>query len=168
MSPLLVLVVAQTAGKPVHPTRKVLAVDAAPVTAREVRVAFVRAATLLFKVNGRALGTPRVPEADRAATRAEIVAEMGRFYTQAETTFRFIPANVRHDPTKYRMDASQRVTLDKLVTRGCVAPIGPLAVGPSAGLTPKEFGDALGFFVARLGQMGHLPSPQWTPILQSG
>lgn len=168
MSPLLFAIVAQQ-GRPVHPkTAPSLpaAVATKPVTAREAREALGRAATLLTKVSGRSLGACSIPSADRPASRSEIVGEMARLYTAAEPTFRFTPASVPFDPSKFKIDPARKAALSRLVLHGCVARIGPLATGPGPGLTPKEFGDALGFFMARLSQMGHLPSPKWTPILQ--
>lgn len=168
MLPWAVLCLAQQPTKPVHPTHGPIAVSEAPVTAREARAAFARATTLLEKVNGRPLGTVSIPVAAREATRAEIVAEMGRIYVASEPTFRIVPMAVAHDAARFRIDPSQRATLDRLVARGCVARLGPLATGSKPGLSPKELGDALGFFVARLGQMSHLPSPKWTPSLTEG
>lgn len=156
-------------GRPVHPGGKVVLPASAaskPVTAREAREAFTKVAALLMKTNGRPLGTTSIPAADRPATRAEIVAEMARLYKAAEPAFRFTPAPTTHDASKFRIDAAQKAPLDRLVTRGAVARIGPLAVGPTLGLTPKQFGDALGFFMARVSQLSHLPSPKWTPMLQ--
>lgn len=170
MSPLLVLLVFQDPGtptKPVHPTHMAVAVSNAPVTAREAREAFMRVSAHYTKVSGRDVGTPVIPDLDRAATRAEIVGEMARLYAAAEPALRFTPVPTRHDATKYRIDAAHRASLDKLVTIGCVGRVAPLAVGPDPSLTPKEFGDALGFFIARLAQMSHLPSPKWTPMLKN-
>jgi hypothetical protein len=166
MSPILALLAFQ--GKPTHPSHTAAPVGNAPVTAREAREAFGRAATLLLKVNGRSLGASGIPAAERPVTRGEVVAEMARLYNAAEPTFRFIPIAAPYDPSKFRIDLGQRPSLTKLVVRGCVGRIAPLAVGPGPGLTPSQFGDALGFFMARLAQMSHLPSPEWTPSLQPG
>lgn len=168
---VLYLVQAQgetTPNKPVHPGHKAAAAteDKRPITAREAGQAFDRLAGLFQKVNGVALGATTLPTSDRLATRSEIVAEMGRLMKAAAPTIRFTPAPVRHDPSVFRIDAAQRATLDRLVTLGFVARIGPLVVGPSPNLTPHEFGDALGFFMARLAQVSHLPSPKWTPMLE--
>ena len=157
-------------GKPVHPGRKPIpgVSDDRPVTAREAASAFDRVANLFHRADGASLGATSIPPLDRPATRTEIVAEMDRFLRAAEPILRFTPAPERHDPSVFRIEADERIALDRLVTVGCVAKIGPLAVGPSTGLTPSQFGDAMGFFVARLAQMSHLPSPKWTPMLQKG
>jgi len=165
---LFAVIVAQGAPKrPVHPGRPLGEIaDTRPVTAREVRESFDRVSGLYKKVNDKSWGTTAVPAADRAATRTEIVAEMARIYKAAASSIRFTPAASKFDPAKFRIDASVKPSLSKLVSLGYVAPIGPLAVGPQPGLTTKEFGDALGFFVARLSQTTHLPSSKWTPMLQ--
>lgn len=168
MSPLLVLALLQTAdGRLAHPKVKTLPpVGSGPVTAREARESFLRASALLTKVHGVGLGLGSIPAADRPATRAEIVAEMTRLAKASEPTFRFTPALAKYTPARFKIDTAQRAALGRLVGRGLVAPVGPLATGPGPGLTPKELGDALGFFVSRLAQMSHLPSPKWTPMLQ--
>ena len=154
--------------KPAHPPRTSQKVSLAPVTAREAQAAFGKLGSLLQKVGGVAYGPSSIVAEDRAATRTEIVAEMMRFYRAAEPTFRFIPALVPYSASMFKIDAAQKLSLSKLVSRGCIGRIAPLAVGPDATLTPKEFGDALGFFSARLMQMSHLPSPEFTPSLQEG
>jgi len=156
-------------GRPVHPGAKpspASEADAKPVTAREVRESFVRTIGLMEKVRGSSLGKPALPAADRPATRAEIVGEMNRLFRAAQPGFFFTPAPVAHDASVFRIDAAQKSALDKLVTLGFVAKIGPLAVGPQPGLTTKQFGDALGFFMARASQLSHLPNSRWTPMLQ--
>ena len=154
-------------GKPPRVKHKPVVVGEQPVTAREAHEAFARLGALLKKTNALPMGTPGIPLADRPATRAEMVAEMARLAKANEPAFRFVPAPVPHDPHLFNIVAAQRPSLDRLVTLGSVARIGPLAVGPGAGLTPAQFGDALGFFAARIAQMSHLPSPKWTPMLQS-
>jgi hypothetical protein len=157
------------ATKPVHPGQKpsaAAAADVKPVTAREARETFLRVEDLLRKVNGKPLGMPTIAAADRPVTRVEVVSEMARLYKAAEPIFKFTPAPVPHDKSKFKIDAAVAPALDRLVTRGCVARIGPLAVGPGPGLTPKQFGDAVGFFTSRVQQMVHLPSAKWTPMLQ--
>ncbi len=168
MTPLILAVVFQQ-GRPIHP--KTLAstlVSDKPVTAREARETFGRMVALLTKVHGQPLGTGSIPLADRPVTRTETVAEMARIYRASEPTFRFTPAPTPYDASKFRIDAMQKTSLGRLVKQGCVAPLGPLATGPGLGLTPKEFGDAVGFFMARLSQVSHMPSPKWTPMLQEG
>ncbi|RYG25508.1 hypothetical protein EON82_06850 [bacterium] len=157
--------------KPVHPGRKPTAAataDTKPVTAREARAAFIRVGELLGKVNGHPLGMSGLPAIDRPVTRAEVVTEMGRLYKAAEPTFKFTPVAVVYDRSKLRIDAALLPTLNRLVTRGMVARLGPLAVGPQPTLTPKQLGDAIGFFTSRVAQMSHLPSAKWTPMLQKG
>lgn len=164
-----VLLTQEEKGRPVHPGAKPSVsaeADNKPVTAREARESFSRVIALVTKVNGRPLGTPKIVAADRPATRSEIVAEMDRIFLAAQSGFFYTPAAVKHDASKFKIDAAQKAALDRLVNRGFVARIGPLAVGPQAGLTVKQFGDALGFFMARASQLSHLPSARWTPMLQ--
>lgn len=153
-------------GKPPRVKHKLVVMGEQSVTAIEAREAFTRLGALFKRTSALPMGTTAIPAANRPATRAEIVAEMARLAKASEPAFRFVPAPVPHDARLFNVAAAQRSTLDRLVTWGCVARIGPLAVGPGTSLTPSQFGDALGFFAARIAQMSHLPSPKWTPMLQ--
>ena len=158
------------AGKPVHPEHKApatLAEDTRPVSAHEAATAFERVASLLKSTGGMSYGETAIPHLDRPVTRNEVVAEMNRLYIIATPALRFTPVPVRHDTSVFRIDASLRPALDRLVTFGYVARIGPLVVGPSPSLLPKELGDAIGVFMARVAQTTHTPNPKWTPILKS-
>ena len=157
-----------TQGRPAHPAQTAIPVGNAPVSAREAREAFRRYSALLVKVNGVPLGEGTVPAVDRPVTRAEVVSEMTRLYRSSATAFRFIPADVAFDAAKFKIDAGKKPLLADLVRHGCIGRVSPLAVGPGPSLTPREFGDALGFFASRLAQMSHLPSPTFTPGLQDG
>ena len=155
--------------RPVHPKpTAILAApqETAPVTAREARDAFARLIALYGDVNGVRLGAPSIPALDRPATRGEVVAEMARLYRTAEPGIRFTPAEIRFDVSRLSIDRPSLPILRRLVARGFVGPVAPLATGPKPTLGIKQFGDALGFFGSRLAQISHLPSPAWTPMLK--
>ena len=50
-----------------------------------------------------------------------------------------------------------------LIQAGFAAPVGPMIVGPNEGLSPEEFGDAMGYFTARLEGLAALNDPDYTP-----
>ena len=157
-----------TQSRPVHPTKPTVTVTQAAVTAREAKESIGRLSALIVKVTGAPLGGSRVPAEERAVTRAEVVAEMARIYRASAIAFRFVPSPVAFDASKFRMDSAELSNLKDLVRHGCIGRLSPLAVGPGANMTPKQFGDALGFFASRLMQMSHLPDPVFTPSLQDG
>ena len=166
MIPLLPLLLLQ--GRPVRPPVSRTLTSDSPVTAREAHEAFNRWGKLLFKVNATPTGAPGFSSSDLPVTRSQVIAEMARLYKASASAIRFVPQAVPFDAAKLRIDALQMPALRTLVRLGFVGRVAPLAVGPGTSLTPKEFGDALGFFSSRLMQISHLPSPTFTPSLQDG
>jgi hypothetical protein len=53
-----------------------------------------------------------------------------------------------------------------LVRLGAVARVGPLATNKSDTIDAPDFGDAIGFFLARMAEITHQPSSKWTPWLR--
>ena len=168
MTPLLLILAAQ-AKKPVHPVRTPtlsVAQEASPVSALEARAAFARWIALCGKVADVNLGVPSIPAVGRPVRRAEVIVEMQRLYRAAEPAIRFTPAEIRFDASKLSIDSPNKPALLRLVARGFIGPVSPLATSPLSSLSIRQFGDALGFFGARLAQVSHLPSPLWTPMLK--
>lgn len=102
------------------------------------------------------------------ATRAYIILKLDRLFERARPTFRFTPRRVRFDARVLKVGKAERPALEKLIAWGCVARVGPLATGPGATIGLKEFGDAIGFFVARLADLTHTPDPKYSPGMMGG
>jgi len=138
------------------------------VTAAEARAVFTRAerviaATLKVPV----LGKVGIAASSRPMTRTQAVTEFSRLFQMASPSFKLTPRPVKFEAQRLKMaDPAARQKLTLLVQAGAVAPFGPVASGPSDSLSVKEFGDALGFLLARIAEMSHLPSRKWTPALQ--
>jgi hypothetical protein len=107
------------------------------------------------------------PTEARVAIRSEIVAEFYRLFSLAKPQFKYTPRPVRFDSaliTISRADPN-REALETLIRFGCVGRVGPLCTGTGDGLTPAEFGDALGYLVARISDLTHTPSARWSPYM---
>jgi len=109
----------------------------------------------------------RTVTADRPATRGEIIAEFYRLYLAAKPKFRFTPRPVKFDPKLISISPTENVRkpLEKMIQLGFVGKVAPLATASTPNLTLPEYGDALGFFMARIGDLTHTPSTKWSPYM---
>ncbi|MBX3110821.1 MAG: hypothetical protein KF857_02335 [Fimbriimonadaceae bacterium] len=140
-----------------------------PLREGDMWAAFSKYETGLAKIVGAP--TPASTRlSNKVATRAQVLAEMERVFAECKPKFRFTPRPLKvyqDSIDKYNTDPKVRQSLAKMVRWGCVATVGPLVTGPGEGMTAREFGDALGFFMLRMIELTHQPDPKWTPKLQS-
>lgn len=148
-------------------TKPVAQGDTAPVTVAEVYATVDRLETAIRKVvlREKATYTPRKVGADRPATRPEIIAEFYRLYLSAKPKFKFTPRPVPYNAKLFTISSEAREPLEKLVKTGFIGKVAPVATGTGPGLTIEEYGDALGFFMARIGDLTHTPSSKWSPYM---
>lgn len=107
------------------------------------------------------------PNGTGPITRDLVVVEFAKMYDLAKPKFRFMPTPVQFDPKRLTIaDAHNRASLEKLIRLGFVAKVGPLAAGTSPTISALDFGDAIGFFMARMAELTHTPSTKWSPYLQ--
>lgn len=145
--------------------------DNRPVTFLEASDVFNRAEKTVRSALG-IKGQP-VPQKTnmpkKPVSRKFVIERMANLLAVVKRKIRLTPAPVAYNKTVLRLnDLKLLTTLNRLVKLGLVAKLGPLATGPGDTLTPAQFGDAVGFFLARIGQITNLPSNKWTPSLQSG
>lgn len=101
-------------------------------------------------------------------TRSQVIERLAQLYREAEPAFKITPRSVPVDYARLRADNPQaRRDVIKLIDKGCVGGYSRLATGWVKTLTPLEFGDAVGLFISRIGEMTHTPSSRWTPYLRS-
>jgi hypothetical protein len=138
----------------------------APVTEAEVALSVARMEQAIQSVL-RITAMPKRPirASNQVATREHIVREFDRLFELARPHFKFTPNQVRFDATMLNIGAAERPALEKLIGWGAVAKVGPLATSPTPGLTPREYGDALGFMLLRIADLTHTPSSRWSPYL---
>ena len=142
---------------------------AAPVTQKEGDATLAEVEKALSALPGLKHIKPqtRKPSSTKPATRAYIILQMNRIFERAKPSFKFTPRKVRFDP-KVLVAGAERSALEKLIAWGCVAKVGPLATGPKSTIGLKEFGDAMGFFVARISDLSHTPDPKYSPGMMGG
>lgn len=106
-------------------------------------------------------------EAGQPLRRTETVLAMKRLFDMASPRFCFTPRFVGYEPDRLTLPAGDpsRPILEELIRWQCVAKLGPVAAGERTTLTVDEFGDALGFCMARLADLTHMPSTRWSPYL---
>ena len=144
--------------------------QSALVTKAEAAAVFARARKAI--ISARISGVPNKPTivpGNAVATREEVILEMAKIVDASRKSMKFVPKPVKYDVKMFKVgSASSRSALARLVEDGFVAPVGPLATGPKPGLTVAQFGDAVGFFLARITDVTHMPSPKWSPYLSGG
>ena len=138
------------------------------VTEGEANKVFARAEAMLRKklaLDSKAapidLGTSAAP-----VSREKVVAQFSRLYELSKPKFKLNPKPVGYDPKVLKMD--NKKSLDQLVVllkAGAIAERARVAVGPADTLTVKEFGDTLGYFLARIAQLPHMPIPEYSRAL---
>lgn len=159
----------QNNGKPQVKKTNVAGVDVkAPVTKSEAAAVFTRARKAIASARIAPVAAKSTITAGSAAvSREEVILEMGKILEASKKSIKFIPALTRYEAKSFRVgSAGSKAALAKLVAWGFVGPVGPLATGPKPGLSIAQFGDAVGFFMARLADVTHMPSPKWSPYLQ--
>lgn len=138
----------------------------APVTQGEAYNVFAKAVAMLNTVLEMNLAPPVAKPAQpkQPVTRVQVVESLNRLFESVKPKFKFTPRPVQFDKKRLNMkDATANQHLQRLISYGFVAPVGPLATGPKDTVSVEEFGDALGFYMARLAEVTHLPDSKWSP-----
>ena len=152
---LALLVLGQGAGgfKPPKPKAPPKA-SAAPVTRAEARAVFVRLAKTADRAiprkGARAAYSPAVG-ASGDLTSADVRAELGRLTDRYAPDFRLVPVAVSGLTGERRVKALRMWS-----------PNGPISLSKPT-LTVAQFGDAVGYFLVRLGDLTHTPSHRYSP-----
>lgn len=144
---------------------------ATPVTHLEVNATLTKVEKALNALPGMSAVKPlKRPNKAGTASRTYIILELDRLFENAKPSFKFTPMKVRFDARALvagAKDGSMQA-LRKLVAWGCVAKVGPLATGPGPTIGLRDFGDAIGFFVARISDLSHSPDPKYSPAMGGG
>ena len=141
--------------------------DPTPVTDSEGRDVFARMQSLFRAVlphTGE--GAVTVPDDGKPLLRQQALRELARLYAFAEPSFKVTPPPVQIVTGVVKMQGADRDAAFKLIKAGALANYGRIVTGPADTLTTQELGDAVGFFLARIAQMSHMPSSKFTPELQ--
>ncbi|MEZ0326547.1 MAG: hypothetical protein ACAH95_11640 [Fimbriimonas sp.] len=139
------------------------------VTEAEAKVVFEKAEKMLRKLTKSTTLLKPIPlSGSSAVARSKVVMQLDRLYEMIRQKVRLTPRRVPINAGVLRMSGPAKDKLARLVKLGAIGNYGPLAAGPADKLTVKEFGDALGFFIARMAEMTHMPNPKWSPALMDG
>ncbi|MFN3683452.1 MAG: hypothetical protein ACK41F_05895 [Fimbriimonadaceae bacterium] len=150
------------------------AVDAAAGSQTITRGEAAKAVLEAERVLGEVLRIPRPGshplqsgDAGQPLRRTEAILALKRLFDLASPRFCYTPRFVSFEADRLTVPAGDpaRSVLEELIRWQCVAKLGPLAAGERTTLTVDEFGDALGFCLARLADLTHMPSPRWSPYL---
>jgi hypothetical protein len=146
-------------------TLPVMAADK-PVTVGEFSTTAVKVESILR----RAIHLPQVvvtaKKGSAPVTRAQIIGEMDRLFTLAWPKFKLTPVLAPVNLKRFGLtDPKARLQAIRLIQFGSLAPFGPLVTGKEKGVSPREFGDAFGFFLSRIAELTHTPSNEFTPAL---
>lgn len=145
------------------------AAAAGPVTIGEVHASIEKLETAIRRVvlsNSQAPMSHGTAE-NRPATRTEVLAEFWRLYQLAKPNFKFTPRPVALQAKSITVaaDDGMRKPLETMIKHGFVGKVSPLAAGTGPNMTLEDYGDALGFFLARIGDLTHTPSARWSPYM---
>lgn len=138
------------------------------VSSSEVGAVFRRVRAVMSKVLfGKPYVESRSPRMIRVATRADILKEMHRTFEMARPAFKFTPNAMSFDSQILAVPSNhaQRKDLEFMLRWGCIDRYGPLATSKKQGFTLEEFGDSVGYLIARLSDLTHTPSSKYSPAL---
>lgn len=158
----------QTGEKPKIKKTNVGSVDQkAPVSRSEAAAVFSRARKAIIAARVASISPKStIPAGNQPVSREEVILEMSKIFAASKKSVKFIPKPARFDATVFKTgSAASKTALTGLVSWGFIAPVGPLAVGPKPNLSIRQFGDAIGFFLARMSDVTHMPSSRWSPYM---
>jgi hypothetical protein len=137
-----------------------------PVTVGELSQTVAKVEPILRRTLGLPMVAVKVKPGSTMATRAQILAEMDRFFILAWPKLKLTPVPASVNLKRFGLtDPKARMQAIRLIQFGALAPVGPLVTGPEKGLSPHQFGDAMGYFLARVAELTHTPSNEFTPAL---
>ncbi len=137
-----------------------------PVTRSEAVAVFTRARKAISSARiAQISAKPGLSAGNQPVTREEVIAEMTRIFTACKGSVKFVPNKVKFDSAVFKVKPAAKSQLSHLVGWGFIAPVGAIAAGPQPGLSIAQFGDGMGFFLARLSDVTHMPIPRWSPYL---
>ena len=141
----------------------------APVSRGEVAKVVNRVESVMRLTLGIPGSARMVKPAAGVATRVEVLGEFNRLYDLAYPKFKVTAVPVKVLASHYTVGKGVPLTqATRLVSAGCVSVVGPLVAGKTSGLSLEEFGDAVGYLLARIAELTHMPSTKFTPSLQRG
>jgi hypothetical protein len=136
------------------------------VTEADAKAVFARAEQVIRRITGSTATVPAIKLAgSQPITRSKTVEQFERLYAVVRPQVKITPRPVKINMSVIKMSGPAKNTLVRLVKLGAVGNYSNLAAGSVDKLNATEFGDSLGFFLARMAQLTHTPSSKWSPPL---
>ncbi len=141
--------------------------EKSPVTRSEAVAVFTRARKAIAAARiAQIPSKPTIANGNQPITREEVISEMAKIFEACKKSVKFVPNKSKFDASVFKVSTpAAKNSLTTLVSWGMIAPVGPVATGPKPNLTVPQFGDAVGFFLARISDVTHMPIPRWSPNL---
>lgn len=140
----------------------------APVSAAEASAVFAKATRVMRKVLRIEGDVPSFPASAGIASRDGIVRQFGSIYDLVAPKFKFSLPKVKARPDLMSLgDSHARSIAERLEALGFIDRFGPLVTAKSGGIQPAEFGDAIGYFMARVAELTHTPTAKFSPYLMN-
>ena len=138
-----------------------------PVTQAEARVLFSKSEAAIREVLGiKGMGYSDFKPIGTVASRGQIIMQMSRLVDLTKPKFSMTPVPIKPNLNHMHLtNAVARAKATKLAEMGFIPPSSPLMTNKGEGISPAEFGDALGYFLARVAELTHQPSSKFTPFL---
>ena len=138
-----------------------------PVTVAEASVTLKKMVALINKELHLSLVAKSLSGSSLSPVqRADVVESLGAIYRGIEPKFTNSPRKTQVEMARLVVDRpSDKKNAVLLVEKGFIAPLGALVTGKKKTVTVPEFGDAIGYFLARTAECSYMPSVKWTPIL---
>lgn len=132
----------------------------------EASAVFAKADQVMRSVLQIKKAPPAFARGNGIATRGQILKYFATLYTALEPKFKFGLPHQKSAPEVISLKEPQlKQTAIRLESLGFLDRYGPLATSKSDGLQPQEFGDTLGYFMARVAELTHTPSSKFSPYL---
>lgn len=142
------------------------AASQSPVTQSEASAVFAKAERVMKSVLQFKTPAPAFPKGASVATREQILNQLQAIFEVVKVKFKFTPPKLPSAPSVISFKASKAKELAlRLEVLGFIDRFGPLATSKTEGLSTQEFGDALGYFMARVAELTHMPSSRFSPYL---
>lgn len=140
-----------------------------PVTQREVAEAFQKVESAINRVilKSSKAASAKKGVADKPATRAQIVREMNRLFEIGKSKFKFTPrkAPINRSVVSFPAGTTEQKMSIRLMEWGFVGEVAALVTNKAPGMSVRAFGDALGMFLARMADLTHTPSSEFSPYM---
>jgi hypothetical protein len=142
------------------------AVKDSPVTQAEAAAVFGKAEQVLKSVLRHKDSPKPFPSSKAIASREQILRHFLALYTVVQPKFKITGTRMKTAPSVISVKNPEIKSIAlKLESLGFIDRYGPLVTGKSEGLQPNEFGDAVGYFIARVAELTHTPTTKFSPYL---